>query len=202
MGPGNQDTGTLGRILYFHHIYLNALGGIEGLPFDHLILIEHGIHLAQVHTDILANIPLYNTGHHIFFLLVVLIVQGFSLFLPDFLQNHVLGILGGNTAELFGFHFHVDNIADLVFGIPHSGVRQTDLQGRILHIFHNLSLGKHGEVPGFRIDVYLYIVRLAEMIFAGLEQRLLNGFQQSLFADIFFLFQNVQCFDQFCVHFS
>ena len=192
MGSGNQDAGAFGRILYFHHIYLNALGGIEGLPFDHLILIEHGVHLAQVHTDILANIPLYNTGHHIFFLLVVLIVQGFSLFLPDFLQNHVLGILGGNTAELLGTDVHPHHIPQIIFGIFHAGVCKTDLSQIVLHLIHHCLFRVDFKLAGVRINVDHHVADLifAVMVLAGLQQRLANRLQQRILADVLLFFKN------------
>ena len=38
----------------------------------------------------------------------------------------------------------------------------------------------------------MYVVSFAEMVFASLDQRLLDCFKQCIFADVFFLFKDIQ----------
>ena len=59
----------------------------------------------EVDADIAPDIALHHAGHHILFLLIVLVVDNASLLLADFLENHVLGIHGGDTPKLLGLDF-------------------------------------------------------------------------------------------------
>ena len=58
------------------------------------------------------------------------------------------------------------------------------------------------ELAGLGIDAYFYVVSFAEIILAGLDQRLLDGFQQRVFADVFLFFQQGQRLQQFVIHFE
>ena len=40
----------------------------------------------------------------------------------------------------------------------------------------------------------MYVIRLAEMILAGLDQLLLNSSQKRIFTDVLFFFQHIQGF--------
>ena len=204
MGAAHIDAGALGRVLHLQHIHLDTLRRHEHLPAHLFVLGEHGIRLTQINADVPADITLYHAGHHILLLLEILVVNHAALFFPDLLQDHVLGILSGNAAELPGLDLHVQDIAHLGLLGEFPGILQGDLQYGIFHIvlcLHHFLLHIAQEVSGLTVDLYPDIVRLAEMILAGGHQRVFYSFKQCLLADLLLLLQNVQCIHQFLIHF-
>ena len=76
-------------------------------------------------------------------------------------------------------------------------ILQGDLQAFILHVIlcrNNLFLRIAEKIAGIPVDFHLYIIRFAEMLFAGCEQRVFDRFKQSLFADLFLFLQYIQRF--------
>ena len=100
MGAAHIDTGTLGRVLYLQNVYFDTFCWPEHLSLHLLALAEHGIGLAQVDADVFPQITLHHTCHNLPFFFIVLIKYNAPLLLADFLEDHVLRILGGNAAEL------------------------------------------------------------------------------------------------------
>ena len=122
--------------------------------------------------------------------LEVLIKQNFTLFLTDLLKNDVFGILGCNTAELFGFDFYRNDIAEFIAGVCTFCIGKGDLHDRILYQINNGFLCYDFEITSLGVNAYLYIICFAKMVFTGLDQRLLDCFQQRIFADILLFLKN------------
>ena len=192
MCPGHKDLRSLGGIFYLQDIQFDPLCGAEHLCLHLFVLCQDGICLAQIDAVVSAQASLYDTCHNIFFLSVILVEDHFSLFFTDFLQNYVLGILGGDPSELLGLDLHIHHISQLILGIHHLGICQADLHDRVHHFLHHSLLRVHAEITGLGVDIYVHIVSLAEMVLARLDQGLLNGFQKRIFADGFLFFQNIQ----------
>ena len=89
----------------------------------------------------------------------------------------------------------MNHITQIVLGALHLGLCQTDLHHRIFYLFHYFFFCVNRKITCLRIDVDLHIVSLSEMVLAGSQKRILNGLQQCFLADIFFFFQQIQCFN-------
>ena len=100
MGPGDGYPGAFGCGFHFQDVDLDTLCRLEDLALHLLILIQGSVHLPQVDADVFPHIPLDDASHHILLLAVILLEQYLPLFLPDFLQDDILGILCGNSAKL------------------------------------------------------------------------------------------------------
>ena len=173
MGAAHIDSGTLWRIFHFQNIYLDTLRRAESLSFHLFPFIQHGIRLAQVNADILAQVALDHARHHIPFLFIVLVIDYASLFFPNLLKNYVLCILGGNPPEFPGLDFHMEHVANLCPGGKLSCIVQGNLQAGVFHFLfrrHDLLLRIHQKITGLPVNLDMHIVRLAKMILAGSQQ--------------------------------
>ena len=128
------------------------------------------------------------------FLLIVLIVQGFSLFLADLLKYNVLRVHGCNPPEALGLDLNIHCVADLRTGIDLERLLLSDLCDRILHMLYHCLGGKNVIITGLRINRDRYIIRTVILILVGLQKRLLNCLQKSVLADPLFLFKSIQSF--------
>ncbi len=123
----------------------------------------------------------------------VLVKQNFTLFLTDLLKNDVFGILGCNTAELFGFDFSGTISPSSYWGSAARFASERAISMiRILYQINNGFLCNDFEITSLGVDAYLYIVCFAKMVFTGLDQRLLNCLKQGSFADILLFLQELQ----------
>ena len=190
MGTGYHNLRSLGCILYFQNVYFHTLGRLKFLAFDLLVLGQQSVYLTEVDADVASYIALYHTGNHIVLFLEVLIKQNFTLFLTDLLKNDVFGILGCNTAELFGFDFYRNDVAEFIAGVCTFCIGKGDLHDRILYQINNGFLCYDFEITSLGVDAYLYIICFAKMVFTGLDQRLLNCLKQGIFADILLFLKN------------
>ena len=169
MCPGHRNPGALWRILHLDNIYLDALRGTECLALYLLAFIEDGVHPAQVNAHVPSQIALYHAGHDILFLHIILVVQCLAFFLAYLLQNHVLCVLCGNTAEFLGIQRNLYRIPNLILGVQHLGIRQAHLQTIVLHVFHNRFFRIYRKVTGIRVHRDLYIIGFSEMVLTGSE---------------------------------
>lgn len=140
---------------------------------------------------------MHYAGNHIFFFFKILIVNNASFFFPDFLQDDVFRVLGGDTSKFLGLDFHMDDISHLCPLGNFQSILQRDLQAVILHFLmcrHNLFFRVYKEITGFPVDFHFYVIRFSEVVLARCKQRIFYCFEKCLFADFFFLFQNIQRF--------
>ena len=127
MRPGNGNPRPLRRILYFQDKDLDPLGSLEHLAAHLLRLRKDGVHLSKVDAHVPADIPLHDAGNDLLLLAEPLVELGLPALLADFLENHVLCVLGCDPAEVVGVNGNLDDVANLEFRIPHPGVRNADL---------------------------------------------------------------------------
>ena len=170
MCSGKEDTWTFRSILHLKDIYLDSLGRLEFLALHLLVLTEDTVGSSQVDADIPSHHPLYDTGDNLFLLTVILIVENLALLLADLLQDHVFGVLRGDTAELLRLDLHLHDIAGFRVGIDLTGFFKRNLQSRILDKFFYLTIRPDAEITCLRINGNMYVIRLTEMILAGLDQ--------------------------------
>ena len=170
MCPGNGNPWSLRCILNLQHIYLNALGRTEGLALYLLALIEDCIHPSKVDAYIPAKIALHDACHHILFLCIILVVKDLALFLTDFLQNDILGILCRNTAEFLGIQRDLHRITQIILGAQHLGVRQADFHYIVFHLLHNGFFCIYSTITGVGVYRDFYVIGFSKMVLAGCEQ--------------------------------
>src|SRR5699024_5641931 len=117
MCSGKEDTGTFGRILHFKDINLDPLGRLEFLALHLLVLTEDTVGSSQVDADIPSHHPLYDTGDNLFLLTVILIVENLALLLADLLQDHIFGVLRGDSSVLLRLALRSHDLAVFRVGI-------------------------------------------------------------------------------------
>ena len=78
-------------------------------------------------------------------------------------KNH-FGILGCNTAELFGFDFYRNDIAEFIAGVCTFCIGKGDLHDRILYQINNGFLCYDFEITSLGVDAYLYIICFAKNV--------------------------------------
>ena len=124
----------------------------------------------------------------------ILVVDRLALFLPDFLKDHVLGVLGRDPAEAPGLDLVFHRVADPVGRTDPLGLCQGHLHPRILDLFHDLLGDDDVVIRRLRVYGHCHIVCLLVLILIGLQKRLLNSLQKNFPADVLFFFKKCQRF--------
>ena len=194
MCAGYKDFRPPRGIPDLQHVYLDSFRRLELLTLYHFLGLQNRVYLAEIYADIPSDISLNNTRNNLMFLLIVLVVQGFSLFLTDLLEYDVLRIHGRNPSEALGLDLNIHRITNLRTGIDLERLLLSDLCDRILHMLYHRLGRKNVIITGLRIYRDRYIIRTVILILVGLQKRLLNCLQKSVLADPLFLFKSIQSF--------
>ena len=88
----------------------------------------------------------------------------------------------------------MENIADLRTGLYLLGILKGNLQAVVLHFLHHFLFRITEKITGFPVALNLHIIGLAEMILAGCDQRIFDGFKKRILTDLLLFLQNIQCF--------
>ena len=164
MCTGYKDFWSLWCVLNFYDIKLNTLCRLEMLSFHLFVLCKDCICFSKIHTDILANITLYDTCYDILLFLEILIKYCLALFFSDLLKNQVLCILCCNTSEFLGMKLNLCDISDMKCRIDLLCILKTDLDCRIKYFFNNFSLCVYRVVTCVAVHNDLNIIGCSEMV--------------------------------------
>src|SRR4030095_11755413 len=91
------------------------------------------------------------------------------------LQDHLLGGLGGDAAELLRGQLHLDLVVQLGVAVQRAGLGQTDLELGIADHLHDLLPGEHLQRAGVAVEVHADVVRHAHGL---LRRRKQSGVQR------------------------
>ena len=151
MGPGDQDLGTAGGAADVHHIHLDVHPLGELLAGD--LLARHQQSLGGLGAGADAKgyvaVPGINAGDHagqdLVLLGVELVVHLAALGFPQALNDDLLAVAGGDTAELRVVHGNIHDVADLILGGDGLGLGQRHLIGgvHIVLFVHHVLLDVH-----------------------------------------------------------
>ena len=121
---------------------------------------------------------------------------------PDPLDDHLLGVLGGDPAEVLGGHFRFQDIPGLVVGIQLLGVFQADFRSGIRDFLHNVLPGIDMDLPGFFMHGNPYILGRTVVFLVSGNQGFLHCTVQYVGRNAFLLGQERNGFHEIRIHFK
>ena len=111
---GEHDLRALGDLVHLDHVRADPVAGAIALARDLLLRRDHGLGAAEI-DDNGALLEAADDAVHDLPLAVLVLVKGVVAFrVTDALDDHLLGRLGENPAEVRRVELHADLVADLV----------------------------------------------------------------------------------------
>src|SRR5215470_19332464 len=204
MRARERDLRTLRRPPHLQDVRANAVAWVVALTRDLLALGQDRFDLAHLEDHVPLLDPMDDAAEDLSFLADELGVNALALCVPYFLEDHLLGGLGGNAPEILqrfvGQQLELDT--DLSLGIERLGVSQRDLGLRIRDLLHHLLALVDAEVSGLPVDVDTNVVARPEALARGRQQGSLQRLEEDLFVDPLLASQLLDDHDQFAIHLS
>ena len=202
MSPGKDDLGPLGGLLHFHHITFQPLMVVIGFVGDLFIGQQQSFRRPQVDEHIVAFDPLDGPGDDIIFPVGIPFIHHAPFRFPDPLDDHLLGILGGNPAKVLGGHFRFQDIPHLVVGIELLGIGQADFRSGIRDFFYNVLPGVHMDLPGLFMHGNSHILGRTVILLIRGDQGFLHCTVQYIGRNPLLLGQERNGFHEIRIHFK
>ena len=200
MGAGYLDHGAPGAAVHIDDIHPNQVAGLVSLAGNLLAEPEHSVMLLPALTDADEHIPggvhpQHGAGEQLLGLGGITIVGRSPLCLPDALNHHLLGGLGGNPAELLNVDGDNHGVSQLHVGIDLPGSVDLDFQSQILrHLHHGLDL-VHGQALLAQIHHHVltgHIPVVLPVLPVGVGEGLLQPLHHIVYGNPLLLFQLIQ----------
>ena len=140
MGPGDLDQGAPVVLADIQHIDPEQLALGIGFAGDLLVGSQNGVgHFVALahpedHIPAGGDDPGYGAGQELLGLAGVALIHGSALSLPNTLDDHLLGSLGGDAAKLGNVYGDAHRLAGLDIGVVSPGGIHGDLQGQVLQV--------------------------------------------------------------------
>ena len=112
--------------------------------------------------------------------------------LPQTLDDHLLAVPGGDTAEVHIFHREAHGVAYMVLGGDGLGLLGGDFCGGVFHFLHHGLLHEHLQVVLFLVHVHHHVFHVLVVTLVGGHQSLHDLFQHKILRDAALLFQQRQ----------
>ena len=202
MGPGHHHLGAPVVLADLQHVDLDPLVVLVVLPGDHLVLGQDAVGLAQLHVGVALLHPLHDGGEDLVLLLGVLLVDVAPLGLPDPLDHHLLGGLGGDAPELAGVRLLLDHVSLLIEGVHLLGRGQGDLHRGVRDLLHHGLAGVDVDLARGAVDLGPHVALGVVVALIGEDEGGFHRREQHVLADALLLFQRVESLDKICVHCS
>src|SRR5712691_13551785 len=100
MRPGERDLRSLDRAAYLEHERADAIAGVVPLTRDLLPFGQDGLRLADLENHVAFLDPVHDATEDLAFLADELRVDPLALRVADALEDHLLGGLGGDAAQI------------------------------------------------------------------------------------------------------
>src|SRR5205823_1414490 len=199
-----RDLRTLGRAPHLQHVRAHAVAGVVALARNLLALGQDRLRLADLEDDVALLDPVDDAAQDLAFLADELGVDALPLGVTDFLEDHLLGGLGGDASEILQRLVlkQLELDADLGLGIEGLGVSQCDLGLRVAHLVHDLLALIDAEVAGLAVDMDANVVARPQALAGGRQQGSLQRFEEDLFVDPLLAPELLDDHDQFAIHLS
>jgi hypothetical protein len=180
-------------------ITAQAITGTHGFPGDHLVPGDVGFHIAaQIQVDAAALHPFDHAGDEFAHPALVGVDHLAPFGVAYFLDDHLLGGLGGDAAELDGIDGFLYIIAGLNAGVALSHLGQRDFQFRILDLtvraligFDHQPAAKGFVTPGLPVDGDAHVDAVVVPLDGGCAKRVFYGSEDDFFFDVFFIGYNI-----------
>ena len=198
MGAGDQHLRAAGGTADLHQIHLDHLAFTQLLAGNLLVHGQHRLGGLGAGADAQAHIArpgvdaADGAGEDLVLLAVELIVDHAVLGLAQTLNDDLLAVAGGDTAELHALHGDVDDAAQLVLGGQPLGLLQRDLGAGVLHLLHDLLLDEHLQILLLLVHVHDDVLHALVIPLIGGGQRLNDLAHHKALGNTAFLFQHRQ----------
>ena len=188
---GNNDLRTSGGFLHLDDYDTDSVPHGEALQPRLLSPGESGLCRSQVDNHVGALGSLHQAGDHLSDSLAVFCKDALPFRLANFLQNHLLGRLGGNASQDIGGLLYFDLSIDRGIGIDPSGRGEGDLVGGVGDRFHHL-------LDRVNLDPTHILIKRRGQILGGLvvlaggyQNRVFDGADHNLRIDSLFLAEKI-----------
>ena len=142
-------------------------------------MLAHGKNrfgVSEVHDEIPTVHTLYDAVDDLALAIDKALIDRFALGVLHLLDDHLLGGLGGNTAESGGIHLQAQTVTEFTIVIELTPLFEGNLNIGVHHIGHHLFELKHLNFTGFFVILNLDVGVLAQLFSGcrgkGLFQRL------------------------------
>ena len=198
MGAGDQHLGAAGGAAHLYQIHLHHLTLGQRLALHLLVLGQHGLGALAAGADLQDHVavagvdPGDGAGEDLVLLGVELVIDHAVLRLAQALDDHLLAVAGGDTAEFHVLHRDVHHAAQLILGAALAGVLQRDLVGGIHDLLHDLLLDVHPQIVLVFVHVHDHILHALVIPLIGGGQSLNDLAHHEVLGDAPFLLQHGQ----------
>ena len=141
MAARQDHLGPLGRVPHLQDERPHAVSRRVALPRDLLPFGQDRLRPAEVDDDRALLDPVDGAPHQAPLAILELGEDPLSLRLPDPLEDHLLGRLGSDPAELLRGEVDLDRLLELGFRPEATRRLEADLELRVGHRLHDLLLG-------------------------------------------------------------
>ena len=120
---------------------------------DQLVAADDGFTAAEVDDDVAIFDALDGAVDDLADTIDVFVIHALALGIAHLLDDHLLGRLGSDAAELDGRQWLADEVADLGIGIALYGIGQCDLLGGLFDRLDHFAQAGELELAGARVDL-------------------------------------------------
>ena len=206
MGPGHIHAGGAASLSGFQHIHPQLLAHLVGLAGNLFAGPQHGVVgvVAGTHGDDHVALRVdaqHRTGEQFLRLGGIALISHAPLGLPDALDDHLLGGLGGDAAELGNIHADGQGVAHLHIRLHVPGGVQLDLQCGILHFLHHGLDLPHGQALLGQVHHHVLcgnVLVVLPVLLISVGEGLLQPLHHIVHGDALELFQVPETFKNFC----
>ena len=183
MRAGEHDLRALGRVPDLHDVRAHAVPGHVPLARDLLPLGQHGLGPAHVQDDRALLDPVHERPHEGALAVLVLREDALALGLAHALEDHLLGRLGGDPAELLHLEVDLDHVLELGARLEPPRLVEAHLELGIGHLLDDALLGEHPDGPGLPVEREAGVVPDTHRPLRGGEEGGLQRLEEDLCRD-------------------
>ena len=204
-GDDNADH-TLRSLAYPFHINTDTFIHRKLLALHLFLRCEQCIDFSDIDGVSSVIVTLNHTGDDTVFRGLILILDDPFLLFPDFLNHHLLSLLGRDTTEVFRCHFDGYNISELAFRELLRRIRFGNLLRIIGHLSYHRLLHIDVEFTGLTVHIHTDILNtlfgirafsFAELSFTSHHQRTLDRLEKGFLVDFLFFRKLLDSLDEF-----
>src|SRR6185295_1114850 len=202
MGPRQRDLRSLGAAPHLEDERANAIARVVALPGNLLAVGQDRLGLADLQDDVALLDAVDHPAEDLAFLAGELRVDPLALGVPHLLEDHLLGGLGGDAAQILERLVLQELELHVQLGLRRQrlGIGQADLELGIGDLLDHPLAVIDTELAGLPIDVDTDVLARAERLSRSRQQGRLQRLEEDLFIDPLLPAQLIDHDDQFSVH--
>jgi hypothetical protein len=186
-GAREHDLSALGVVVDVEHVGADAVAGAVVLARHLLLDREHRLRPAEVDDQgALLEAP-HDAVHDLALAVLVLVEDDVALGVANALDDHLLGGLREDAAEVGGVELDADLVADLGVRVELARAVEDDLRGRVRDPLDDLAKLEQLDLGGLAVEAGLDLLLLPELLAGRLDHRLFEGADDGLAVDAFVL---------------